>query len=153
MKIVSLVCVILIGSAAYAQDTSHVTKARVKSKGDIWAGDSVTITVPANGNTKEFEGIELYVKTRFQAVPLTWDSVTGEGFYEYTYTVGDFDAKPLPADYSNTKVRIISIKSFRDKENKLLTVFFCQGRKPNEVIWVYVEKAFFAGEIILPTSP
>lgn len=134
-----------------AQDS--IPKPKVRQRGDILAGDSITIVKPANGNTKEFEGLELYTKTRFQAVPLTWDSVTGEGFYEYYYTVGDFDAKALPADYSNSRVRIISIKSFRDKENNLLTVFFCEGRKPNEIIWVYVEKAFFAGEIILPTTP
>lgn len=129
------------------QDTSK-TLVRKRQRGDILAGDSILILQPANG--KEFSSIELYTKSRFVDVPLKWDSITGEGFYEYYFTVGDFDAKPLTAEYSNTWVKIISIKSFRDRENNLVSVFFCKGKGEHQVLWLMFEKAVMSGEVEVP---
>lgn len=130
------------------QKADSVSKPVKRQRGDILAGDSILILAPADG--KEFTSIELYTKSRFVDVPLKWDSVTGEGFYEYYFTVGDFDAKPLSLDYSNTYVKIISIKSFRDKENNLVSVFFCRGKKEHQVLWLMFEKAVLSGEVEVP---
>jgi hypothetical protein len=129
------------------QDNAKV-QIRKRQRGDILAGDSIFILSPANG--KEFNSIELYTKSRFVDVPLKWDTLTGEGFYEYYFTVGDFDAKPLPVDYSNTWVKIISIKSFRDRENNLVSVFFCKGKEEHQVLWLMFEKAVLSGEVEVP---
>lgn len=79
----------------------------------VMVGDSVYINECKN-NTYQY--IQYFRKTRIVNTNATYNKETGEDFYEYFFTEGDFDAKTLPCEFGLKKYRIISIKTLVDKE-------------------------------------
>jgi hypothetical protein len=116
------------------------------SSRSVNVGDSVNISVCP---TKGFQYIQYYKKTRFPNPSATYNKTTGEDFYEYFFSDGDFDAKYLPCEFGGKKYRIISIRTLLDKNTgKDITVMFLDLGL-NTVAWVALPMAVDALEIYL----
>lgn len=113
---------------------------------NVNVGDSVYISAcPAKG----FLYIQYYRKTRFPNPNASYNKATGEDFYEYFFTDGDFDAKYLPCEYGGKKYKIISIRTLLDKNTGSdITVMFLELGL-NTVAWVALPQAVDAMEIYI----
>ncbi len=90
------------------------TARQTDSTRTLMVGDSINIAVCPSGG---FKHIQLYTKTRFPSDgATTYNKETGDDFYEYFFTTGDFDVKMLPCIYGNKKYKITSIRVFADKK-------------------------------------
>ncbi|MCC6818122.1 MAG: hypothetical protein IT245_04460 [Bacteroidia bacterium] len=109
-------------------------------------GDSVFISAcPAKG----FQHIQYYKKTRFPNPNASYDKTTGDDFYEYFFTDGDFDAKYLPCEFGGKKYRIISIRTLLDKNTGAERTVMFLDLGLNTVAWVELPNAVDVSEIYL----
>lgn len=126
--------------------TSRTDAQTQDSSRSVDVGDSVNISVCPGGG---FKYIQYYKKTRFPNPNATYNKTTGEDFYEYFFSDGDFDAKYLPCEFGGKKYRIISIRTLLDKNTgKDMTVMFLDLGL-NTVAWVALPMAVDALEIYL----
>jgi len=121
------------------------TKAEVSdSSRAVNVGDSVIISAcPAKG----FQHIQYYKKTRFSDPNATYDKTTGDNFYEYFFSEGDFDAKHLPCEFGGKPYRIIAFKTLVDKTTGADRPVMFLELGLNTVAWVELPAAVEAMEI------
>lgn len=107
-------------------------------------GDSVIISAcPPKG----FMHIQYYKKTRFSDPNATYDKATGDNFYEYFFSEGDFDAKHLPCEYGGKPYQIIAFKTLVDKTTGADRPVMFLDLGPNTIAWVELPAAVEAMEI------
>lgn len=107
-------------------------------------GDSVIISAcPAKG----FQHIQYYKKTRFSDPNATYDKTTGDNFYEYFFSEGDFDAKYLPCEFGGKAYRIIAFKTLVDKNTGADRNVMFLDLGLNTIAWVELPAAVEAMEI------
>lgn len=122
----------------------NATASSSDSTRTVNVGDSVFIgTCP----TKGFQHIQYYQKTRFTNPNATYNKTTGEDFYEYFFSEGDFDAKYLPCEYGGKKYRIISIRTLVDKNTGADRNVMFLELGLNTVAWVELPAAMEAWEV------
>lgn len=106
--------------------------------------DSVFISAcPAQG----FKHIQYYQKTRFSNPNSTYDKATGDNFYEYFFSEGDFDSKYLPCVYGGKKYRIIAFKTFVENTTGVEKTAMFLDLGLNTVAWVDLPGAVNALEV------
>ncbi len=115
---------------------------------DIKVGDSLTLG--SCGNTEfGFLHIDKVVKTRWVDRGLTYDSVTGDGFYLYFFNEGDADSKRLPCEYAGRKFRIASMDYHKNDDGSKRLVILGQIENERTVLWIEVDAAIKAKELTL----
>lgn len=98
-----------------------------------------------------YKYIDKYKKTRVVDTSKYYDTSTGEGFYSFFFTSGDFDPSKLSAKYKGKKFKIISLEVFKDKATSVeRRVIFVQLEEKNAIAWVEFDKAVESGELIIP---
>ncbi len=100
---------------------------------ELYVGDLLEI-----GTCKgtSFRHIEMHHKTRttLDERQPGYDTSSGEGFYRWYFTEGDFDSQKLPCGYAGKRFPIVSMETFLDKETK----------QPREVIFIKLAPATYA---------
>jgi hypothetical protein len=138
MRSLFLLCFSLIVMTGYAE-TNDSTRM-------VQANDSVFIGLcPAKG----FKYIQYYRKTRFPPSNATYDKPTGDGFYEFFFTDGDFDVKILPCEYAGKKFRIIGLRTLMDKKTGADRHVMFLDLGPETVAWIELDGAVSEMEIYL----
>ncbi|HYG17092.1 MAG TPA: hypothetical protein VEC12_15145 [Bacteroidia bacterium] len=115
---------------------------------DITVGDSILLQ-KCSDSVNGFLGIDMVTKTRWIDRGLTYDSITGEGFYYYFFNEGDFDSHRLPCEYSGKKFRVVGIQQIKKDTGDFRTILF--GRindNPLTVLWVEVDQAIALKELV-----
>lgn len=135
MKRIWLVILIILPAISHAQNETEM---------EMEVGDTLIFGKCEGDN---FQYIDLYRKTRVEETDLTYDSITGEGFYEYFFSKGDFDVHRLPADYSGRKCVISAVNVVTQKDGSQRLVIFATVKKDEEVVWIEAEKAFGTEEV------
>lgn len=100
---------------------------------ELYVGDLLEI-----GQCKgsSFKHIEMHHKTRtaWDERNPGYDTSSGEGFYRWYFTEGDFDSQKLPCSYAGKRFPIVSMETFLDKETK----------EPREVIFIKLAQSTYA---------
>lgn len=125
--------------------TTHIAKAQDSENVQLKIGDLLELA-PIDSNNYSF--IDVYIKTRFTLNPLSYDSLTGRGLYDYFFTKGDFDAKRLPAKHAGKMIRIDGFQNVEGENGKNRTIILAWLEKDVSMIWIEME-AFNQGELIL----
>lgn len=112
---------------------------------DLQIGDVIEF---APVSSDQYTYIDLYVKTRHVAHDLTYDSLTGDGFYEYFFQHGDFDVSRLPTSYVGKRAKIASFRLVSDEAGNTRTIVLAVIEKDREVVWLEAE-AFVNEEVYL----
>lgn len=139
MKNLLLFCFLLTGLTKASAATADSTRTAN-------VGDSVFIA-PCTQTLKNFAYIQYYQKNRFSDPNATYNKETGEDFYEYFFSEGDFDVRYLPCSYSGKKYRIISIRVLVDKNTGKDRPVMFLDLGPNTVAWVELNGAVESMEI------
>lgn len=144
-----LLCCIFLFTAflANAQNNEEVQYDTTEKEVQLQVGQYLTI-----GNTESdvFLHLTYYKKTRIVDTKTPYDTATGKGFFQSFFLEGDFDSKPLPKQFSGRKFTILGMETLVKKETKeAKQVIYLKGDEPNSVIWVDVENAFLAEEILV----
>lgn len=137
-QLISFTLLLMLSIVSSGQDTDHRDI-------DISVGDTLEFW---NCEGDNFEFIDLYSKTRFEETDLVYDSTTGEGFYEYFFTTGDFDVHRLTCDYARTKCIITAINYVTDDDGSQRLVIFATIKANEKVAWIEAQEAFSAGEVV-----
>ena len=98
-----------------------------------------------------FEYIDLITKTRIPDTTMSYDTVTGEGFYQYFFANGDMDGKRLPCFYQNEPIIVASSIKAKDKNTKeeRIVIVAWVNKSKLQVAWIEIGTAIEHGEIIL----
>lgn len=115
---------------------------------EISRGDTLQI-----GKTKAdvFEHLDMYRKTRWAGNEPSYDTATGNGFFQSFFATGDFDVAELPKAYAGRKFVVLGVEVLSNKKTgQPMNIMYLQGEKPNLIIWVDFDKAFESGELKLP---
>jgi hypothetical protein len=115
---------------------------------EISRGDTLQI-----GKTKAdvFEHLDMYRKTRWAGNEPSYDTATGNGFFQSFFATGDFDVAELPKAYAGRKFVVLGVEVLSNKKTgQPMNIMYLQGEKPNLIIWVDFDKAFETGELKLP---
>lgn len=112
---------------------------------DLQIGDILEFA-PQTAETYTY--IDLYVKTRHVNHELTYDSLTGDGFYEYFFHTGDFDVSRLPASYQGKRAKIASFRLVSDESGNTRTIVLAIIEADREVVWLEAD-AFMKEEVYL----
>lgn len=116
---------------------------------DITVGDSILLQ-QCSDSVNGFLSIDMVTKTRWIDRGLTYDSITGEGFYYYFFNEGDFDTRRLPCEYSGKKFKVVGIQQIKKGTGGFSTILF--GRiddNPLTALWVEVDQAIALKELVL----
>lgn len=100
---------------------------------ELYVGDLLEIGT-CKGSS--FKHIEMHRKTRTAQDERQpgYDTSSGEGFYRWYFTEGDFDSQKLPCSYAGKRFPIVSMETFLDKETKA----------PREVIFIKLAPSTYA---------
>ena len=112
----------------------------------VMVGDSVYINQCKN-NTYKY--IQYYRKTRIVDLKASYNKETGDDFFEYFFTDGDFDVKTLPCEFGLKKYKILSIKTLVDKETGLDRPVMFLELGLHTVAWIELNGAVNEMEIYL----
>jgi len=116
---------------------------------NVDVGDFVVFGKCTGKNQYKF--IDKYKKSRVVDTAATYDTASGEGFYAYFFSEGDFDPSKLPGTYKGKQFKIISLEVFTDKNTKEdRRVLFIKLEDKNAIAWVEFDKAIESGELIIP---
>lgn len=118
------------------------------SQTDVKVGDSLTLGKCSSAEFG-FLHIDKVVKTRWVDRGLTYDSVTGEGFYNYFFNEGDVDSRRLPCEYAGRKFRIASMSYHKKDDGGKRLVIIGQIDDKRTVLWIEVDAAIKAKELTL----
>lgn len=110
----------------------------------IQVGDSIII---GNCTAPGYKYLQYYMKTRFPEPNATYNRKTGEDFYEYFFSNGDFDVKQLGCEYALKKFRVVCLKVFADKKTGAERPVMFLEIGPNTVAWVELEGAVASMEV------
>ncbi len=114
----------------------------------ITIGDTITFTNLCDSGT--YKHVDMYVKTRYIDTVLTFNPITGEGFYKTFFAEGDFDAKRMPCSYAGKKFTITATQYFKDKRTGAdRFVVFVLLENWRTVAWIEFIDAYSAGEVKL----
>jgi len=98
-----------------------------------------------------FEHLDMYRKTRWVGNEPSYDTATGNGFFQSFFATGDFDVAELPKAYAGRKFVVLGVEVLSNKKTgQPMNIMYLQGEKPNLIIWVDFDKAFESGELKLP---
>lgn len=136
--LVTFLLVIIPALALHAQDEEY-------PEVELTIGDTL-IFGDCKGDNYSY--IDLYTKTRFEETDLTYDSLSGEGFYDYFFSTGDFDIRRLPCNFAQTKCIITAVNTFTDDKGNQRMVIFATIVAGEKVAWIEAEPAFEAGEVL-----
>lgn len=135
-----MLAVIQFSFSGYSQEMEEKT---------VDVGDFVVFGKYTGKNQYKF--IDKYKKSRVVDTSITYDTISGEGFYSYFFSEGDFDPSKLPGTYKGKQFKIISLEVFKDKNTKEdRRVLFIQLEEKNTIAWVEFDKAIESGELIIP---
>jgi hypothetical protein len=114
---------------------------------EIKRGDTLQVGKAAG---EVFQHLDLYRKTRWAGNEPTYDTATGNGFFQSFFATGDFDVAELPKAYTGRKFVVLGVEVLSNKKTgEPMNVLYLQGEKSNLVIWVDFDKAFEHGELHL----
>jgi hypothetical protein len=111
----------------------------------LQVGDSLTLGFCHDSIT--YEHIDILIKTRWPNPDATYNTYTGEGFYNW-YFDGDVDSRRLPCSFSGMRFRIASYHTYAQEDGSVRTVIFGQFIDRSTVLWIEIEKAIENGEVI-----
>ncbi|MDZ4758630.1 MAG: hypothetical protein SGJ10_10925 [Bacteroidota bacterium] len=112
-------------------------------------GDSIWLGKPSEPD--HFEYIDMITKTRIPDTNLTYDSITGAGFYTYFFENGDMDGKRLPAFYQGEPMIVATSIKAKDKktgEDRMVIIAWINKEKM-QVAWIEIGSALENGEVKL----
>jgi hypothetical protein len=112
----------------------------------IQVGDSVVL---GNCSAPGYKYLQYYRKTRFPEPNATYNKQTGEDFYDYFFSNGDFDVKQLTCEYALKKYRVVCLKVFADKKTGAERPVMFLEIGPNTVVWVELEGAVASMEVYI----
>jgi hypothetical protein len=113
----------------------------------LTVGDSITLQ-PCSNAEYGYLSIDIVVKTRWVDRGLSYDTITGAGFYYYFFNEGDFDSKRLPCDYKGQKFRIAGFQTIKNEEGTDRLIVFGQiNNDPKTALWVDMEQAIALKEV------
>lgn len=133
-KLLILTALIGCGLSGYTQEET-----------DLKVGDVLEFAPQKNEN---YSFIDLYVKTRQAPHDLSYDSLTGDGFYEYFFHTGDFDVSRLPSSYQGKRAKIAAFRLVSDESGNTRTIVLAVITPDKEVVWLEAE-AFVNEEVYL----
>ena len=143
--------IILVGiiyiSSANAQTKKTAPAQTMKIEMNI--GDTIWVGKPKE--VDHFEYIDMITKTRIPDTNLTYDSITGTGFYKYFFENGDMDGKRLPAFYQGEPMIVATSIKAKDKktgEDRLIIIAWINKEKL-QVAWIEIGIALENGEVRL----
>lgn len=97
--------------------------------------------------------MDLYTKTRFEPNNDTFDIETGDGFYNYFFNTGDFDATKLPCSYSGKKASIVAFQDVEDNETHEIRTIILVKVAEHSVVWIEFLQAYDNDEVlVIPKS-
>jgi len=115
---------------------------------DLYIGDRVLIS-PCKGPAFAFLEVHRKTRTTQNLDQPGYDTLTGNGFFDWFFKEGDFDSQKLPCEYAGRMFPIVSIQTFLDKETKApRDILFLRVDKQT-FIWVEFYPAIEEGEIKL----
>ena len=94
-----------------------------------------------------YQYIDLYVKTRWEDTTLTYNQYTGEGFYEYFFSKGDFDVARMPCSYQGKFAVISAAQEVPRNDGTSRLVVLAIIEKDKRLAWLEIEKAFEFNEL------
>lgn len=98
----------------------------------------------------EFKHLDMYRKTRWAGNEPSYDTATGNGFFQSFFATGDFDVAELPTSYSGKKFMVLGVEVLSNKKTgQPMNIMYLKGENPNMIIWVDFDKAFESGELKL----
>ncbi len=122
----------------------NTAKAQVKEI-QLIVGDSLTLG-PCTGENFEYAHIDLLIKTRFPDSTASYNTETGQGFYNWYFT-GDIDSRRLPCSFQRMKFRIAAIHNYPQPDGSTRTVIFGQFIDDATVLWIEINDAVRSGEV------
>ncbi len=126
---------------------------QAQSSGDVEVeiGRGDTLQIGKAKGRDVFEHIDMYRKTRWTGNEPSYDTATGNGFFQSFFATGDFDVAELPKAYEGRKFVVLGVEVLSNKKTaQPMNIMYLQGEKPNLIIWVDFDKAFETGELKLP---
>jgi hypothetical protein len=113
---------------------------------DLTIGDTLYFNA-CNGDNYQY--IDLYVKTRWEDTTLTYNKNTGDGFYEYFFSKGDFDVARMPCSYKGNFAVISAAQEVPRNDGTSRLVVLAILEKDKRVAWLEIEQAFEFNELEL----
>jgi hypothetical protein len=98
-------------------------------------------------NGLNYEYIDLYLKTRWEDTSLTYNLNSGDGFYEYFFSKGDFDVARMPCSYKGDFAVISAAQQVPRNDGTTRLVVLAVLEKDKKVAWLEIEKAFEFNEL------
>lgn len=140
-KYLLIVATSLISLNTYSQDKENIQLA---------VGDTLEFSKCKGG---DYLYMDLYTKTRFEPNNDTFNVETGEGFYNYFFKTGDFDAKKLPCSYSGKRAVIVAFQEVEDNETHEIRTIILLKVAEHSVVWVEFLQAYNNDEVlVIPKS-
>lgn len=140
---------IIYVSSVKAQPKQKPLPKQQTMKIEMNIGDTLWFGKPSEPD--HFEYIDMITKTRIPDTTLTYDSITGGGFYKYFFENGDMDGKRLPAFYQDEPVVVATSIKAKDKktgEDRLVLIAWINKEKM-QVAWIEIGIALEKGEVKL----
>lgn len=101
------------------------------------------------GNTDSsfYPHIDYYVKTRIEPGNRTYNHETGDGFYQYFFSSGDFDASRLPASFKGKSCVIVAFQDVKGDDGIERTIVLARLESERHIAWIEMQSALESGEI------
>lgn len=109
-------------------------------------GDSLVLGTSVGAT---FTQIFMMEKTRFPPDAAGYDTLTGKGFHQAFFGQGDFNAGALDSIYSQKTYPLLSIELLGDDQGNVRYVAFLDPAEERKVIWIEIEAAAKAGELMI----
>lgn len=135
-NVLTTLVLIILSTSAYASSNDSLKPIQV--------GDSVII---GNCTSPGYKFLQYYKKTRIPEPNATYNKQTGEDFYEFFFSNGDFDVKQLTCEYALKKYRVVCLKIFADKKTGAERPVMFLEIGQNTVAWVELEGAVASMEV------
>jgi len=140
---------IIYNTSPTLAQTKKPTRTPQTMKIEMNIGDTIWVGKPSEHD--HFEYIDMITKTRIPDTNLTYDSITGAGFYKYFFENGDMDGKRLPAFYQGEPMIVATSIKAKDKktgEDRMIIIAWINQEKL-QVAWIEIGIALENGEVRL----